>query len=434
MEKYHLTTFGCQLNKSDSERIKAKLEKIGLQPVSSPSEADLVVLNMCSVRQSAVNRVYGRAQKLRKLRKKGAKTLLTGCILPQDKKKLKKEFDYILHIKTLPYWQEALKNKKFYYHPDPRGPHFNDRYGLDYFSVNPKFENELSVYIPIATGCDNFCTYCVVPYVRGPFKCRPFKNILEETKKVIKKGAKEVWFVSSNVNSYQYKGKDFSDLLKKANEIEGEFWINFTSSHPKDFGDKLIETIKKSEKVSEYISLPVQSGSDKILKKMNRPYTADEYKKTALKIKKNLPRVHLSTDIIVGFPGETRRDFKKTKKLFKRIGFDMAYIAEYSPRPKTKAAQMKDNVSKKEKVRRREVLTKVLKKNALRKNKKMVGKTFPVLIFSSRKNALIGKTKNYKTVKIPNLKKEEIKNLLYKKIKVKITGAIPWGLEGKLID
>lgn len=428
MKKYHITTFGCQINKSDSERIASKLEKIGYRSASNKSEADLVVINMCSVRQSAVDRVYGRLQKIRKSNDK--KYLLTGCILKKDLKRFKKDFDYILPIKTLPYWEQALEKQKYQYYPDQRSKSFCDKFSLEYFDIKPEYKKDFSTYIPIATGCDNFCSYCVVPYTRGPMLCRKPEDITHQTQEAVDKGAKEIWFVAPNVNSYNYKETDFSKLLQRVDQLSGNFWINFTSSHPKDFSWELIETIKDGKKISHYVSLPVQSGDNEILQKMNRPYTVQEYKETVNNIRKRVPDLHLSTDVIVGFPGETKKQFQNTVHLFKKIKPDMAYIAEYSPRPHTAAFKMEDSVSPGEKQRRREVLTEVLKKIILKRNREYIGKTIEVLIFKQRKGALIGKTQNYKTIKITRPKQKQ--PAIGSKIKVKVKDAIPWGLLGNI--
>jgi len=322
------------------------------------------------------------------------------------------------------------------------------------------------------TGCNNFCSFCVVPYTRGREVSRPAKDILCEVKNLIEKGAnpirnaisngaREIWLLGQNVNSYQSIGKNssaaasakadkivkFHDLLKMINEIPGNFWIRFTSPHPKDFSDELINTMAKCQRVTPYLNLPVQSGDDEILKKMNRPYTVNQYKDLVKKIRdkfalirEGLERgVAISTDIIVGFPGETKKQFENTVKLFKEIKFDMAYIAEYSPRPGTAAEKLKDDVPKKEKERRYKILTEVLKKTALENNKKFVGKEIEVLIerqgIRNKKQVYFGKTRTYKTVKIQLDPKPYTlnANLIGNFVKVKIIDALPWGLKGKLI-
>ena len=412
--KYYIVTFGCQMNRSDSERIAALLETLDYEPTSKMEKADLIVVNICSVRQSAVDRVYGLLPKFKEFKKKNKKlkTVLTGCFLKKDARKMDKYFDLILTIKSLPNWPRYLKEK-------------NPLAIKDYFKIKPKYNSSFTALIPIMTGCNNFCTYCVVPYTRGRENSRPVKEIISEAEDLVKKGYKEIWLLGQNVNSYS--PVPFSQLLKKVNDVPGKFWIRFTSSHPKDFSDGLIKTMSQSEKVTEYLNLPVQSGDDQILKRMNRPYNVEQYKEIVKKVKKEIPNISLSTDIIVGFPGETKEQFQNTVKLFKEIKYDMAYISKYSPRSGTAAAKLKDNVSPKEKDRREKILTELLKKTALEKNKGYIGKEVEVLIDQKKKNYLIGKTRTYKTVKI-----KTSKDLLGRFIKVKVEDALPWGLKGKI--
>ncbi len=427
--KSHITTFGCQINQSDSERIERMLKQIGYKSVSDITEADLIIINMCSVRQAAVDRVYGRIRKIRKLKTKNPnlKTILTGCILTQDIRKLEKEFDYILTIKSLPEWKDVLTKKQSFVHYPNSKKQRKEKVDTRYFKSDPIHQSNFSASVPISTGCNEFCSYCVVPHIRGPLASRPHQEVLDEIKGIVNKEFKEIWLLGQNVNSYKSGKVDFAELLKRVNKIPGDFWISFTSSHPKDFTDKLIQTIKESEKVAKYISLPIQSGDNEILRKMNRSYTVEQYTKLIKKIRKEIPDVCISTDIIVGFPGETKKQFNNTKKIYKKLGFDMGYISKYSPRPQTIACKMKDDVSKKEKQKRWETLTKILEKNALKYNKKYIGQTLEVLIQESKKGFLIGKTKFYKTVKIPCKR-----NYVGKILKIKIINATAWGLEGKL--
>ncbi len=378
------------MNKSDSEKIATVLEKTGYKPASKIDEAALVVINMCSVRQSAVDRVYGLTPKFKKLK---AKTILTGCVLKKDRRKFVKLFDEIVNIKDLIKGMEQEHSNKF------------------------------SALVPIMRGCNNFCSYCVVPYVRGREISRPAEEIICEIKNLVKRGCKEIWLLGQNVNSYS--AITFPQLLKKINKIPGKFWIRFTSSHPKDFSDELIKAMAEYEKVTEYLNLPVQAGDNKILKQMNRHYTATQYKKLVEKIRKKIPDISLSTDVIVGFPGETKEQFENTAKLFKDVKFDMAYINKFSPRTETKATKLEDNISPKEKNRRDRVLTEVLKQTALEHNKKYIGKTIKILVDKTKKGFLFGKTRTYKTVKI-----ESKKNLLGQFVEVKIVDALPWGLKG----
>lgn len=277
------------------------------------------MINCCSVRQSAMDRVYAKINKF-----KDKKIILAGCVLEEDKRKLKNKVDEI-------------------WHPD------------EYFDLVPITSNPDTAYIPIMTGCNNFCTYCAVPYTRGKERSRLSDEIIKEVKSLIKKDYKEIWLLGQNVNSYP----DFPALLRKVNKIDGDFKIYFMSPHPKDFSDDLIKTMKECRKFSRCINLPVQSGNDEILKKMNRPYTVSHYKKLVRKIRKAIPDIKLSTDVIVGFPGETKKQFQDTVKLFKEIEFDSAYINKYSPRPGTPASKLKDSVPPLEKKRRWKVLNKI---------------------------------------------------------------------------
>jgi len=414
---YWIITYGCQMNKSDSERIAQVLESVGYQPTQKINEADLIVVNMCSVRQSAVDRVYGLIPKFDKLE---AKTILTGCILPKDKKKFAERFDYILNIKELAKWPKILNINTSLFHDREK---MKDK---DYLEIEPKNLYNFTGFVPIMTGCNNFCAYCVVPYVRGREISRPAEEIVCEVKKLVKRGSKEIWLLGQNVNSYT--NVPFPQLLRKVNDIPGKFWIRFTSSHPKDFSDELIYAMAESGKVTEYLNLPVQSGDNEILKKMNRPYTISHYKNLVKKIRKKIPNIALSTDVIVGFPGETKKQFENTANLFKEIKFDMAYIAEYSPRFGTVAAKLKDDVPQEEKNRREKVLTEILKETALLNNKRYTDKETEVFIDNCKNNNIwFGKTRTHKTVKI-----ESEKNLLGKFVKVKITDALPWGLRGEI--
>jgi len=373
-KKYFILTYGCQMNISDSERIAFLLENQGYQQALNENRTDLIVVNMCSVRQSAVDRIYGFGEKIKSLKKKNKnlKTILTGCISRKDHKKLNEIFDLVLNIKSLSQWPKYFEAG---FLSELWPPLL--RQDSQYFKIQPKQISKFSALIPISSGCNNSCAYCVVPFTRGPLTCRGHKEIIKETKSVIKNGAKEIWLLGQNVNDYKSPTNskiNFSKLLEMINNIDADFWIRFTSPNPKDFSGKIINAMAKLEKITEYLNLPVQSGDNEILKKMNRTYTVKSYKDLVGRIRKKIPGISLSTDVIIGFPTETRKQFQNTAKLFKEIKFDMAYIAKYSPRPRTKANESKDDISKKEKQMRWLTLTKILKITALENNKKYVGK------------------------------------------------------------
>ena len=496
--KYWIITFGCQMNKSDSERIAKALENINYESASEISEADLIIINACSVRQSVIHRVYGQIKNISNFQKSypailqslaenrnnsscfspqslsrncgiagcklKTKILLTGCILESDIKKLKEKVDYILPIKTLLFWKKYLKQKSYFYYPNQRDIKFNKTFGADYLKIQPLYQNNFSALVPISTGCNNFCSYCAVPYVRGPEYSRPMKDILDEVKNLVKNGCKEIFLLGQNVNSYKFKIQNsklikFSDLLKKINNIPGNFWIRFLTSHPKDMSDELINAIAECDKVCKYIHFPAQSGNDKILKKMNRKYKIRKYENLVEKIRAKIPNAAISTDIIVGFPGETKKQFQNTVKLFKKIKFDMAYISKYSPRSGTAAFKLKNNVPQEEKKQREKILTEILKKTVLENNRKYIGSEIEVLIEKKKNEFLIGKSRQYKTVKIPNVKFQMLNQCQIPKskfharnvsrsdaggqilnskiigdfVKVKIIGATSWGLKGEIL-
>jgi len=368
------------MNISDSERVSTILEKLKYKKTSNINEANLIVVVMCSVRQSAVDRVHGLAHKFKKLNPK-IKTILTGCVLQKDRKKFENSFDYVIDIKNI---SELFKIARQQVSQDPRrrasmaaakrrgaprteqvragGRSVSAETWLpsSYLDITPKYSNKFSATVPIMTGCNNFCSYCVVPYTRGREISRPAKEIICEIKNLVKNDYKEIWLLGQNVNSYKDGKTNFPKLLKMVNNIPGNFTLCFITSHPKDFSDELIKTMKNCKKLSKRLNLPIQSGDDEILKKMNRPYTVAQYKTLVKKIRKAIPDISLSTDIIVGFCGETKKQFQNTVKTLKEIGFDMAFVNKYSPRAGTAAAKMEDNVPWAEKKRREKVLIELI--------------------------------------------------------------------------
>lgn len=347
------------MNHSDSERIAVLLQKQGHKPAKTTEAADLIVLNACSVRQSAMHRMYAKINKYRQ----DKKIILTGCVIEADKNRFKDKAYQIWHPNKYFQCQSVRERTSDY-------------------SKNTKN----TAYIPIMTGCDNFCSYCVVPYTRGREKSRPADEIVKEAKSLIKKGCTEIMLLGQNVNSYCGSNRNLSSealtkedelinfphLLRLIDSLPGNFTIKFLSSHPKDMSNELIGTIADCEKVSKEIHLPVQSGDNTILRKMNRNYTVTHYKKLIKKIRQKMPEAIISTDVIVGFPGETKKQFDNTVKLFKEIKFEKAYVAEYSPRPGTAAYKLKDNVPVAEKKRRWKTLNDIVnRKNNANKRRKI---------------------------------------------------------------
>lgn len=458
MSKYYIKTFGCQMNFNDSERLAAFLEKNKFESTHQIEDADLVIFNSCGVRKMPEDRAFGQIHNLRKNNPQ-IKIALTGCIAQRKdvQKILAKKVDLFFPIKNIKLLgnfiiENYLKNLKFKIKNSP----FNQE-KIAYLSINPKYTNTFSANVPIMTGCNNFCTYCVVPYARGREASRPVDEIIKEIKSLIKMGYKEITLLGQNVNSYRgelnpsvatnrLKIVNFSDLLKKINKIPGDFWIRFMTSHPKDMDDELIDTVTKLEKVCESVHLPIQSGNDKILERMNRKYTRQHYLDLTEKIKqsfeKNKPTAiySLSSDMIVGFPGETKKQLEDSALVMKKVKYDMVYFGQFSPRPETVAWKMKDNISKAEKERREKYLNEILKKTALANNKKYLNKIFDVLIESEKNGAYFGKTRTLKNVLIKTASAktchpeivEGSKNLIGKIVPVKITKISTWNLEGKI--
>ncbi|MCD4694451.1 tRNA (N6-isopentenyl adenosine(37)-C2)-methylthiotransferase MiaB [bacterium] len=439
-KKFYIKTIGCQMNKSDSERLSAFLEGNGYKETSKRNEADLIFINTCGVRQSAEDRIYGLIPGIKR-ENPNAKIILTGCLVNRTdvRRRIEGSVDLWFPIVDLFNLDKEL-NKIWDINFNKNDDNFSCR--DDYLKVSPKIDSSFSALIPIGNGCNNFCSYCVVPYARGREKYRPVKEIIKEIRDLVKIGYKEITLIAQNVNSYSSSSTDFSDLLKKVNDIEGNFWIRFITSHPKDMSDKLINTIATCEKICSHIHLPAQSGDNKILEAMNRKYTIEHYKKLILKIRKkcslkkfilqeDLLPVSISTDLIVGFPGETKKQFENSKKLFKEAKYDLAYTAQYSPRYGTTAYKLEDNVGKKEKERRENELLNILKKTAETNNEKYLGKRVLVLVEGKNKKGFYnGKTCTYKNVNIIENNKKIEKGEF---IMVKIIKTMDFGLEGVLI-
>lgn len=426
---YYIKTFGCQMNISDSERIESFMLSQGFSISDNIKKSDIVIINTCGIRQMAEDRVFGMVRNLKRDAPK-IKIVVTGCLASRkDIHRRMKNVDHFSEIKDIESILGKLNLKNY----------IKENYSRDYFKIIPKYKNNFQAFVPIMTGCDNFCSYCVVPYARGREVSRPAEEILLEIKDLVAKGYKSITLLGQNVNSYNdFSGNKqitFALLLKKIDKISGEFWIYFVSSHPKDMTGETIETISKLKKVCENIHLPIQSGSDKILKKMNRKYTQDDYLKLVKKIKssfkKNKPSLpySITSDIIVGFPGETKKCFEQSADIMRKSKFDMVFFGQYSPRPGTVAWKMKDNVSIKEKERREKYLNEILKNTAFANNKQYIGKSLELLVEKEKEGIYFAKTRTLKNVRLISNKK----NLVGKIIIAKIITANIWNLEAETL-
>lgn len=430
---YHIITIGCQMNKADSERLAAFLENNNFKVNNDLEKAGLVVINTCGIRQTAEDRLYGLAHQVKKRNSK-AKLVVTGCLSKRSDvhRRLAKLVDVFMPINEMPNILDLLAKREVKTKLSLED--VRQMQGEKYLSIIPKYENKFSAYVPIGNGCNNFCSYCVVPYARGREVYRPAKEIISEVKNLIKNGYKEVILIAQNVNSYHDKDLKFTDLLQKVEAIPGDYWLRFSSSHPKDVSSELIDILASSSKICSHLHLALQSGDDEILKAMNRKYTANDFIKIVEKLRKLKPEIAITTDAIVGFPGENKKQFASTDKLFKKIGFDLAYVSRYSSRPGTVSSNMVDNVTAEEKARREMVLETTFKKSALINNTKYIGRVERVLIEGvNKKNKYYGKTSSYKMVLINSGKKVN-KNLIGNFCDVEFVKADALRLEGVLIN
>jgi tRNA-2-methylthio-N6-dimethylallyladenosine synthase len=340
-ENFYVWVIGCQQNVHDGTILVDFLKRLGLKE-SLPEEADVIFIIGCAVRQTGVDRIFGR------IKNWPNKLIVTsGCVLDSDKKKFREKGVVFWDIEDTQNLPKILNLK----------PEENVE-GL--LENNPPNSGS----VPIMYGCDNFCSYCATPYTRGRERSRDFNKIVDETRNLIKYGHKEILLLGQNVNSYKdpSTGKNFEDLLRTLNGLPGKFIIAFTSNHPKDITSGIIDAVATLPKIKKEIHLPVQSGSDKILKAMNRPYTKKKYLEIIKKIRKANPNIEITTDVIIGFPGETEEDFQETIAVFELVGYKMAYINKYSPRVGTAAYKLGDPIPWKEKQRRWHELDKVLSK------------------------------------------------------------------------
>lgn len=379
-------TFGCQQNVSDSEHLKGMLVSMGYTLTEEINEADFIIFNTCAVREHAEDRVYGNIGKVKQIKKDRPKTIsaVCGCMAQQEKvaEKIKKSYPYIDIVFGT---QVSHRLPEFIYRRMSGSPRIFER-TLDNTDIVENVpvsrDGSFKGWLPIMNGCNNFCTYCIVPYVRGRERSRDPEAVLSEAKAMIKAGYKDITLLGQNVNSYGKgcsHGVTFAKLLRMINDIEGDFRIRFMTSHPKDCTIELLDTIRDCKKISRHLHLPFQSGSSRILKLMNRYYDREQYLELIKAAKERIPDVSLTSDIIVGFPGETYEDFKETLSLVEEVKFSSLFTFIYSPRNGTPASIMPDPVSREEKGKWFDELLRLQERIATENIEKYIGKTFRVL-------------------------------------------------------
>ncbi|EGO62096.1 tRNA (N6-isopentenyl adenosine(37)-C2)-methylthiotransferase MiaB [Acetonema longum] len=434
--KYIILSYGCQGNISDSEQMAAKLLQAGYEQVYQLENADLIILNTCCVRESAEQKIYGKIGELKKLKQLNPDLIIgiTGCLAQKDKENLFRKAPHIDFVtgtfvvhQILAHIQQVLETRERVLAVQELTDDFNH-------VIPVAADGQVSAWVPIMYGCNNFCTYCIVPYVRGRERSRAQNDIIRDIQVLVQKGVKEVTLLGQNVNSYgkdRQDDIDFADLLNSTDEIEGIERIRYMTSHPRDMNAEVIEAIRSGKKLCEHFHLPIQSGSDTILKEMNRGYTTDYYRRLIDEVRQKLPHASVTTDIIVGFPGETAGLFEETLDFINEMRFDAAYTFVYSPRSGTPAAQMPNQVPLAERKERLQQLMNLQNQISLAINETFTGKNLEVLVEGPSKNDAAYWTGRTRTNKIVIWKKgdqEEPGQLL----NVKIDKAQTWLLKGQL--
>lgn len=478
--KYHLVTLGCQMNKSDSERVASVVEEMGFQYTENEDEANLVGILACSVRQKAIDKVYTKINKWNKQKnKRNLITFVSGCILPADQEKFLKLFDMVFTMNELPQFPQMLSQYGIVtpYRADndfepkeiietPQALNVNidlskvsfnpaqnqskvgqplvikkpEKNIKGFWHVKPSYQSKFEAFIPIQNGCDKFCTFCAVPYTRGREVSRPSNEILEEVRTLVNKGYKTITLLGQNVNSYglDKNGEEisFPELLRKigqfGQESELDFWVYFTSPHPRDMTDEVLEVIAQYRCLAKQIHLPLQSGDDKVLIRMNRKHSLNDYRKIIHSIRRILPQATIFTDIIVGFTSESDKQFENTVKAMDEFKFNMAYIARYSPRPGAASSRWDDDVNHETKKERLHILSEHLQGHSLEYNQQLVGTELNVLVVKKdrKEGHLSALTEGKIIVRIPS----DDETLIGQLVTVKIKSAAAFSTEGELIE
>lgn len=433
IKKFALETYGCQMNVADSELVEGILTNLGLEKTSDYDEADAIFLNTCAIRENAETKVHSKLGNLQKIKLNKPHLIIgvLGCMAQNLKDDL---------LKNKPYVDIILGPDSYRKIPDLINRHVTDnksivdtklsRYEV-YENLFPSRGDTFNAWVSIMRGCDKFCSFCIVPFTRGRERSRSVESIVEEVKKAVDQGFVEITLLGQNVNSYNFEGKSFSDLLLDVSNIDGVKRIRYTSPHPQDINQELLEVMASRQNICNYVHFPMQSGSNEVLKRMNRTYTREHFYDMALKIRKIMPNCGLSTDIIVGFPGETDDQYRETLDLMEAIKFNSAFTFKYSPRPYTKAEQFSDQISEQVKKDRLDEMLILQRKHTLELNQKMVGSFQKVLIEKESKKSNMhwaGRTDSNEWVIIEK-NNSNIKDI----VPVEITGATGVILHGKEI-
>lgn len=426
--KYFLHPLGCATNKADAERIAAMLQTAGYSPAETELDAQVIGIVACSIRQSAIDRIYGKVHHWNKRKQREQLvTFVSGCILPADEKKFLKLFDLVVKLNDVPQLPQMLRE-----------------YGVvapqSFWEINPVRASAFKALVPIQNGCNKFCTFCAVPYTRGREVSRPSAEILHEIESLIAQGYAQITLLGQNVNSYGLdkpkKEMTFAELLDAIGGMTDRaprtMWVHYTSPHPRDMTAEVLQVQASHPSLANYLNLPLQSGNNDVLQRMNRRYTVEQYMNMLDEARAHIPNLTVSTDIIVGFCGETEQQFEDTVRAMERGAFDLAFIAQYSPRPGAVAEKrFVDDVAKEEKERRFHTLTKVLKRTAAENNLRLVGQSLPVLVETcSRKDAkMLGRTEGLKSVEFVGTT-----SLVGQFVEMKIVNADAWRLYGEQIE
>lgn len=433
---YYIETYGCQMNEYDSQIAATLLDREQVQRVNSPDEADLVLLNTCAVRENAHTKIYHRLQHLKKVRQRGGKVAILGCMAQNLREELfEKELpvdvimgpDALRNLPRLLNQSEVAAEKSFL--KLSRQETYDDIFPAPRAQGNP-----ISAFVTIQRGCDNFCSFCVVPYTRGRERSRPLKSVVSEIQQLTQRGIRTVTLLGQNVNSYRFEKYDFADLIRAILDETTLERLYFTSPHPKDYPEKLLHLMAENPRFCNYVHMPLQAGSNSVLRNMKRNYTRESFVALVRRFREAVPDLAISTDVIVGFPGESEADFQETLEVMDQADFDSAFMFAYSQRKGTIAARLyEDNIPQPEKMRRLEEVIRQQNERSLRKNQAYIGRVVSVMVegMAPRNHQeFLGRMTNYRKVIFPvGVKVPALGDVL----EVKITSATSASLRGELV-